>query len=165
MTLASLNKLIKSKSGFKLDIGCGDGKQSGFIGMDRRKLPTVDVVHDVEDIPYPFPDDCCIGVLMSHLWEHIQPKYRVDVMNEVWRIMKVGGQIWIASPYATSFGAAQDPTHYTCPNEATFTYFDPSKGLYGIYKPKPWKLIRNNWLPIGNMEIILEKISEVRQKK
>lgn len=79
-------------------------------------------------------------------------------MDELWRIMKPDGQLLISVPYYMSFGATQDPTHYTCPNEATFTYFDPKQPLYNIYKPKPWKLARNNYNLSGNMEVILEAI-------
>jgi hypothetical protein len=93
---------------------------------------------------------------MSHLWEHIEPKYRVGVMDELWRIIRKDGQLMISVPYANSFGAMQDPTHYTCPNEATFTYFDPDHGLYKVYEPKPWKLVRNSWRMSGNLEAILE---------
>lgn len=159
------NKLFKSKSGIKLDLGCGNNRQPNFVTMDIRKLPNVDIVHDVTKFPYPIPANSCLMVLMSHLWEHIEPKYRVDVMNELWRIMKPDGQLLLSAPYATSFGAYQDPSHYPCPNEATFTYFDPNYGLYGIYKPKPWKIIRNDYQINGNIEVILEARKDRNTKK
>lgn len=140
-----------------MDIGCGEAKQPNWTGMDRRKLKGVDIIHDAQDFPYPLKDDSCFQVLLSHLWEHIEPKYRIDLMNEIWRIMMPEGQLLISVPYYCSMGACQDPTHYTCPNEATFTYFDPNCSLYNVYKPKPWKLVQNNYQMNGNMEIILEK--------
>ena len=150
--------------GIQLDLGCGENKQPLWVGMDKRDLAKVDIVHDVVNFPWPLPDECCLRVLMSHLWEHIAPDRRIGVMNEIWRVMRPEGQLLISVPYATSFGANQDPTHYPCPNEATFGYFDPEfQGgtLYNIYKPKPWKLERNNWTTTGNMEIVLAKrISE-----
>ena len=135
-------KLPDSKKGWKLDIGCSDHKQPNFVGMDIRKVEGVDIVWDVTKFPYPIPSNSCLLILMSHLWEHIEPKYRVDVMNELWRIMKPDGQLLLSAPYANSFGASQDPTHYPCPNEATFTYFDKGYPLYNVYKPKCWKIIR-----------------------
>lgn len=150
--------LFKKKAGIRLDIGCGSNKQPGYVGMDIRKVPGVDIVHDAQKFPYPIPSNVCLQVLLSHLWEHIEPKYRIHLMDEIWRIMKPGGQLLLSSPYYLSFGALQDPTHYGCPNEATFTYFDPSQPMYGIYKPKPWKLVRNNYIMTGNMEVILEAI-------
>ena len=113
--------LLKAKAGIRLDIGCGEAKQPNFIGMDIRDVPGVDIVHDAEDFPYPMPDNCCLQVLMSHLWEHIEPKNRIKLMDEIWRIMKPDGQLLISAPYYLSFGAYQDPTHYPCPNEACLT--------------------------------------------
>lgn len=158
-------KLFKTKSGIRLDIGCGDNRQPNFVGMDKRRLKGVDIVWDVQKVPYPIPAGSCFQVLMSHLWEHIEPKNRMKVMDEIWRIIKPGGQLLLAAPYATSIGAFQDPTHYPCPNEATFTYFDPQYPLYGIYKPKPWKLVRNNYQLNGNVEIILEPRKDNNRKK
>lgn len=154
------DKLFKRKAGVRLDLGCGENRSKGYIGMDRRPLPTVDIVWDAQDFPYPIPDDSCITILMSHLWEHIEPKYRIDLINELWRIMKPDGQLLISSPYYLSIGASQDPTHYTCPNEYTFLYFNPESTLYPIYKPKPWRIIVNRYLHNGNLEVIMEAIKD-----
>lgn len=142
-----------------MDIGAGNCPQPNWVTMDIRDLPHIDIVHDVQKFPFPIPDNACLQVLMSHLWEHIEPKYRIDVMNELWRIMKPGGQLLISVPYYQSPGACQDPTHYTCPTEATFAYFDPHYMLYGIYQPKPWKLVKNDYGFNGNLEVILEKLT------
>lgn len=158
-------RLFRSKSGIKLDIGCGSNRQPNFVGMDIRKVKGVDIVHDVQKTPYPIPKESCLMVLMSHLWEHIEPKYRMSVMDEIWRIMKPEGQLLISVPYYLSFGAYQDPTHYPCPNEATFTYFDPNCPLYQIYQPKPWKVVRNDYQINGNMEVILEKRQARKDKR
>ena len=138
--------------GIRLDIGCGEGKMPHWTGMDIRRLKGVDIVHDVQKFPYPLKANSCFQVLLSHLWEHIEPKYRIDVMNELWRITKPKGQVLITTPYYLSFGALQDPTHYGCPNEATFTYFDPNYPMWQIYKPKPWKLLRNDYLMQGSLD-------------
>ena len=152
-----LRALFERNKGIKLDVGCGDNKQPGFIGMDYRATKNADIVHNCEDVPYPIPDETCMVILASHLVEHLKPWLMVDVMNEWWRIAKVGGQLWISTPYAGSFGFWQDPTHTKGWNEATPTYFDPVHFLYNIYKPKPWKIVQNNWVQTGNMELILEK--------
>jgi SAM-dependent methyltransferase len=155
---------LKQGQGIRLDIGCSDHKMPNWIGMDIRDLQGVDIVHDVQNIPYPIPTDSCFQILMSHLWEHLEPKCRIDVMDELWRIMKPQGQLLISVPYYLSIGACQDPTHYTCPNENTFTYFDPDLPLYQIYKPKPWKLIKNDYQMTGNLEVILEARKELSPK-
>lgn len=158
-------KLFDKSKGIKLDLGCGSNKSKGFVGMDIRKIKGVDIVHDVQKFPWPIPDSSCWTVLMSHLWEHIEPKNRIRLMDELWRIIKPDGQLLLSAPYFSSFGAHQDPTHYYCPNEATFQYFDPfdrqfnDAVLYGIYQPKPWHLVRNAYDAegmYGNVEVILE---------
>jgi SAM-dependent methyltransferase len=148
-----------------LDVGCGLNKTKGYVGMDIRKVKGVDIVHDVESVPYPLSDGCCNMILMSHLIEHICPKRMIHVMNELWRIMKVGGHLYISTPYAGSRGCWQDPTHCGHWNETTPLYFDPYpyvlKGersiLYDIYKAKPWQLREDSWFATGNLQIIYEK--------
>ena len=157
-----LAKLLKSKSGINLDLGCGNAKQPGFVGLDIRKLKGVDIVHDLEKFPYPLPDNCCLSVVASHLVEHIKPWLTIPMFNEVWRILKTGGKFAVATPYAGSHGYWQDPTHCNGFNQTTFQYFDPDYPLYGIYKPKPWKLVKG--FPMyhitGNLGCLLEKIVE-----
>lgn len=56
-----------------LDIGCGENKQPGFVGLDVRDLPTVDIVHDIQQFPWPLPDESVTNAVCSHLVEHIPP--------------------------------------------------------------------------------------------
>lgn len=131
--------------------------------MDKRKLPGVDIVHDLEKLPYPLEDESVLTCMSSHVLEHLDPRLTIDIFNEVWRIMKVGGQWMIGLPYAGSHGFWQDPTHINGFNETTFLYFDPEAPgdpehvLYNIYKPKPWKIVHSYWRENGNMEVLLEK--------
>ena len=86
----------------------------------------------------------------------------VDIMNEWWRILKLGGQLMIATPYAGSPMFFQDPTHIKGWNEATPEYFDPyapmsSGNLYQVYRPMPWKILKNTWDLTGTLEILMEK--------
>jgi len=143
-----------------LDAGCGSGKTPGAVGMDRRKLDGVDVVHDIEVLPWPFPDSLFDRIILSHVMEHLNPKLHVDLMNEMWRVMKPNGQLLLAMPYPGSFGHWQDPTHIKPWNEATPQYFDPDKPLYQIYQPKPWKIVDVAIHHSGNIEIRMEKRNE-----
>ena len=65
--------LRENNLGIKLDIGCGDNKQVGFVGMDIRELDGVDIVHNIEQFPYPLPDESCSMVVASHVLEHVNP--------------------------------------------------------------------------------------------
>jgi len=166
----AVQKIIDEAQGIRLDIGCGGNKQPGFVGLDIRALDGVDIVHDIEEIPWPLPDGCVVVALCSHVVEHINPaKFGfVNVMNEIWRVMKPGGEIVISCPHGSSQGYLQDPTHINALNEQTWTYFDPEAhqgGLYNIYKPKPWKIKMLNWSPAANIEVVLVKREEVTNGK
>jgi SAM-dependent methyltransferase len=86
-------------------------------------------------------------------------------MDEVWRILKPGGEFIIGLPYAGSPGFWWDPTHINGCSEVTWLYFDPEGSplldptgtFYSIYKPKPWKIKFSAWNVTGNIEVILTK--------
>ena len=151
--------LFKRKGGILLDIGCGDQKNEGFIGLDRRRLPGVDIVHDLEKFPYPIPDNICLSITGSHIVEHIKPWVMIDFMDELWRIAKPGGQLALCHPYGVNEMFVQDPTHCNPCNESTWFYFDPRYYLYTIYKPKPWLLEKGFpvWDKDGVMEVLFRK--------
>lgn len=166
----NLTQLLKEKSGIRLDIGCGSNKQPGFVGMDYRKVDGVDIVQDLEKFPWKdLPDESVLVAIASHVVEHINPAKGTFIrfMDEVWRILKPDGEFAIVTPYAGSHGYFQDPSHVNPCNETTWSYFDPldkSTGgqLYGIYKPKPWK-IKEGTLSLkktGNIEVVMVKRRE-----
>jgi hypothetical protein len=162
-----IQELLAVASGIRLDIGCGENKQPGFVGMDVRELPGVDVVHDVNQHPWPLPDECALLAMCSHLVEHIPPVAIggggtwfpfMAFMDEVWRVLKSEASLLIVCPHAMSIGYAQDPTHCNPCNEATWAYFDPSQELYQIYRPKPWRIQTLSWNPSANVEVALCKM-------
>ena len=70
----SIETLLKRYNlGIKLDIGCGPNKEEGFIGIDVRDFPTVDIVHNIEKFPWPLPDNSVSLAISSHVLEHINP--------------------------------------------------------------------------------------------
>lgn len=166
MNNTNVEELIKKHQSIKLDIGCGGNKQKDFIGMDARDLEDVDIIHDLQKFPYPLPDGVCSVVLGSHIIEHIKPEFTIPMFDELWRLLRVGGQAVLSTPYAGSPGFWQDPTHCNGFNEATFQYFDPRFPLWEIYKPKPWEIQSGfpQWQANGNLQCILEKVTEKQGK-
>lgn len=160
----TIDELLERESGIRLDIGGGENPQPNFVNMDIRDLPGVDIIHDAEDIPWPLPDECVLVAMASHLIEHINPHGGgfIRFMDEVWRVMKPGGEFAIACPHGSSQGYLQDPTHCNPCNEATWAYFDPEEpntggALWQIYKPKPWRIKYLSWSPAANIEVVLVK--------
>ena len=154
-----------AKTIVNLDIGCGENKQPNFLGMDKRPLPGVDIIHDLEVFPYPIEDEKINTIVGSHIVEHIKPWLMIDFMNELWRILRVGGQVAFGLPYGYSYGFLQDPTHCNSCVEATWDYFCPQKPLYKIYRPKPFTIDHCTWQATGNMEVLLKKITEDEGKE
>lgn len=161
-----IDDIIKEMTGIKLDIGCGKQKQPGFVGIDYRDWGNVDIVHDLEQTPWPLPDNCVMTAVASHVLEHINPHNGVfiDVMDEIWRVVRPGGQFALVVPYAGSPGFWQDPTHCNGITEATLLYFDPDpegkyagKQYYQFYEPKPWKIEKLAFNTNGNLECVLQK--------
>ena len=155
--IIATRNLITARQGIFLAVGCSDHKSAGSIGLDKRNLEGVDIVHDVEVLPWPLPDACAYRILMSHIVEHLDPAKIVDIIDECWRIMKPQGQLLIAMPYAGSPRFWQDPTHKHAWNEATATYFDCMQPLWQVYRPQCWKIELNEWQSIGDIQVILSK--------
>lgn len=154
-------------SGVKLDVGCGFNKQPGFIGMDWRDLPDVDVVHDAAHMPWPFPDGSCRDVAFCHVLEHFDPRIIVDLINEAWRVLEPNGLLHIATPYANSMPAYQDPTHVRPGfTETCFDYFCPEvenqygervkNPLYDVYRPRPFKRVHLEFNPQTHVNVVLQ---------
>ena len=94
-------------------------------------------------------------------WQDGSPRF-IRFMDEVWRVLKPGGQFAVICPHGYSPGQLQDPTHCNHNNEATWAYFDPFERetgghLYRIYNPKPWELVHITWSYAANMEVLLRK--------
>jgi len=150
-TPAAVKKLLARRAGVRIDVGCGFNKQGPeWIGIDRRKTPAVDIVHDIEVTPWPLPPNCATGVAMSHVWEHITPKRTLDVMDEIWRVCRHGASLFISAPYAMGPRYMQDPTHCNPSTEVTWLYWDPDHDLFNVYKPTArFKLVAYEVVPVG----------------
>jgi predicted O-methyltransferase YrrM len=149
----------KPKTGILLDVGCRDRKESNFTGINGRHFEGVDIVHDLESFPYPFPDESCLTIKAAHILEHIKPWLVFDWFNEMWRLLVPKGQLAISSPFANSQGFFNDPSHCTYVNEATFQHLDPNFPMYRQNEPKPWKIEYASWAYSGNIEAVLSKRS------
>lgn len=115
----------------KLDIGCGTNKLEGYTGMDVIAFDGVDIVHDARVTPWPIADGCVEEVHCSHFLEHLTGNERIPFFNELYRVLKVGGQARIITPHWSHERAYGDPTH-CFPPVCSWTYF---------YLDKVWRAI------------------------
>lgn len=85
----------------KIDLGCGEWKKEGFIGIDNSDTNVVnqhkfkpDIVHDLRT-GIPFKDDEVEEVYCSHFLEHINP---YALLDEIWRVCKPDSIVTIYVP-------------------------------------------------------------------
>mgnify|MGYP001614077744 CR=1 FL=1 len=127
----------------KINLGCGNVKISGFLGVDRLKTQAVDLVHDLNIIPYPFVDNSVEEIIMDNTLEHLGDV--IVIMEELYRVCRNGAIIKISLPYFKSSGAFADPTHKHFFTENSFQYFDPSHE-YHFYTKARFKIIKREFL-------------------
>ena len=106
-----------------LDLGCGNKKRPGTIGVDYNSRVDGDVSHDLNTFPYPFDAVSVDKIYIDNCLEHLDSP--MSVMEEIHRILKVGGEVKVIVPYFRSPSAFHDPTHKTFYTIQSFSYYDP----------------------------------------
>jgi predicted SAM-dependent methyltransferase len=85
----------------KLNLGAGSDlrpKSDGWINIDVRQLPGIDIVLDLENKPLPFEDNSVDYVLCKDVLEHFSWKVTERVLKEMSRVLKQGGQTYVQVP-------------------------------------------------------------------
>lgn len=116
----------------KLNLGCGKDIRQGWLNLDCVPLPGVDIVHNLEEVPFPFNNDSLDEVMCNDVLEHLD---YILVLREIHRILKPGGKVTIKVPHFTSSDAFSDPTHKKYFTVHTFEYFakNTSRSNYNYY--------------------------------
>ncbi len=76
----------------------------GIINLDIAHYASVDVVGDAHALP--FRDGCVDVILFKNVLEHIRDPDKV--MEEIWRVLKPGGTLYIKIPFLQPFHAVPD---------------------------------------------------------
>lgn len=105
----------------RLNLGCCDRRIEGYCGVDRVPGPAVDWVVDLSQ-PWPFQNDSVTDILAHDVIEHLPDK--IHTMNEIHRVLVVGGCADIVVPTTDGRGAFQDPTHVSFWNRHSFFYYE-----------------------------------------
>lgn len=127
-----------------LVLGCGNQPSGGAVNHDIVKhRDEVDIVWDLNDLPWPWENEQFEGVVARAVLEHLDLNL-MQSMNEIWRITKPGGTLDVKLPYWRSEVSYEDPTHRWAVGLHVFDQFDPStrRGAdYTFYTPRKWKII------------------------
>jgi len=119
----------------RINVGCGNQKMPGWIGIDRVPTAAVDLVRDLAR-GLPFEDSSVDEIYCDNVLEHIGPNEDfIFVLNEFYRVLKSGGIATLIVPDGRSQAAWQDPTHQRAfvPRSALYWNQDLQwPKLYGI---------------------------------
>lgn len=124
----------------KLDIGCGHFPRDGFVGLDIVNDDRV-IYCNLEQDDLPFDSWTVSEAVADNVLEHITNL--IPLMNEINRVMMMGGLFTAIVPLANTVGSLKDPTHVRQFVLESFDYFDaawdyPRQPDYGI---KKWKIL------------------------
>lgn len=142
-----------------LEIGCGNKKIKGAIGIDIVKTPQVDIVHNLDKIPYPFKANSFDIIYADNILEHLDIPLD-NLLGELCRICKPNGILKIKVPNCLTVGAFADPTHKKFFSWFTFDYFGSNSQSY--YSKTRVKIIRKRFIcNTGRMSSKLLKPIEI----
>ncbi len=113
----------------KLNLGCGQNKQEGYVNVDKYDSFAPDVVWDLETFPWPFESNSVDEIVMRHMLEHMgaQVETFLSIMKELYRISAPGAKIIVDVPHPRSDGFTGDPTHVRAINPSILSLFSKKK--------------------------------------
>ena len=117
----------------KLNLGCGRDIRKDFINVDFEKFSGVDVIHDLNKIPYPFKKESFNYILMRSILEHLDNPHKV--LKEIHRISKPDAIVHIRTPHFSSNNVWSDIQHKRGYGLATFLN-KPTSDLFKIISYK-----------------------------
>jgi len=130
-----------------LNLGCGNVILPGAVNHDiRRHRPEIDVVHDLNVLPWPWADESFDLIVAQAVLEHLQITL-IESMDECWRLLRPEGTLDLRVPWWQSDSSYRDPTHRWFFSLDTLEIFDPDTEYgraYGFYTERKWRFL---WKP------------------
>lgn len=83
----------------RVNLGCGPRPLPGWVNVDYRRGPQVDVVWDMRDA-LPFGDNTCSAVFSEHAIEHLERREGEFLLAQCYRILQPGGVLRLSTPDA-----------------------------------------------------------------
>lgn len=127
----------------ELLLGCGNNRIKrlsikeenpefqNLVTLDIDPSTKPDVVWNLDNLPYPFQDEEFDEIHAYEVLEHTGTqgdyKFFFEQFNELYRILKNKGKLYITVPYWQSIWALGDPGHRRVFNEGSFTFLDRSE--------------------------------------
>jgi hypothetical protein len=125
-----------------LNLGCGNRPLLGAHNHDRRRhAPFVETAHDLNRIPWPWPDGNFEHIVADDVLEHLDDV--VGFMDEAHRVLIPGGTLRVRVPHYESENAHIDPTHRRGFHPRTLDFFtNESYGQHSVYTERRWRITK-----------------------
>lgn len=127
-----------------LNLGAGNEIIGNAVNHDKIKhRAEIAVAWDLNKLPWPWPDNSFDQIVAKAVLEHLKLNL-IESLDECWRLLRTGGQIFIKLPHWQSDISHQDPTHYWYFSLGSLDQFDPDtkRGkLYSFYTDRKWKIL------------------------
>lgn len=129
----------------KISLGAGEEPElgDGWVNVDLIQLPDIQVVHDLNQYPWPFDNGSADYIKAKDLIEHVLPVTLVKFIEECYRILKPNGTLWIQTPSWDADFLWIDPTHVRGFDKRSFDFFDPDTDFgraTGFYSKAKFKV-------------------------
>ncbi|MGA2384879.1 MAG: class I SAM-dependent methyltransferase [Gemmatimonadales bacterium] len=112
----------------KLNIGAGRSDHlAGAVRLDIARAVHPHVVADLDAGGLPFKAGCFDAVGAYDVVEHVEDL--VALMEEIHRVLRPDGVVYITTPHFSSANAFTDPTHRRALSLRSFDYFDGAHPL------------------------------------
>lgn len=92
-----------------LNLGSGRKIVAGAVNVDWTRDLGADLVHDLNQRPWPLPDDHFDEVLANDVVEHLDDV--IEAFEEIHRVCRDGAVIRVTVPHFSCANAFTDPTH------------------------------------------------------
>jgi predicted SAM-dependent methyltransferase len=126
-----------------LNLGAGNRIIEGAINHDVVKhRPEIDVVCDLNELPWPWEDETFDKVIALSVLEHLRQNLLTS-MDEIWRIAKPGGVAVVKLPHWKANITWEDLTHLHMVGAGAMDQLDPrtKRGHdYFFYTPRKWRI-------------------------
>lgn len=118
----------------KLNIGCGRDYRQGYVNVDISREVKAEHYLDISRDPLPFENGVFDEIYCSGVLEQIlATEHLIFAMNEMHRVLKVGGELIVIVPNARHAIAHRDPMDVRKFTAETFAYFDKGCQEYDLY--------------------------------
>ena len=127
---------MKSRHAAALNLGCGRKRIEGAINLDINPSIAPDVIHDLNNRPWPFDSDSFEHLYAYDVIEHLDDV--IATMNEIHRVCRAGAQVEITVPHFSSANTFTDPTHRHAFGYSSFHYVTGEHD-FSFYTDKAFK--------------------------